>query len=412
MLIKEIGKVVTGKTPSTYNTEYYGDGFMFISPTELHTHFSIKESEKHITEAGINAIRSNSISGLSVLVGCIGWDMGNVAIVDAKCATNQQINSITSFCKGVSPYYVYYWLKGKKDYLFRIANVTRTPILSKGDFEDIDIPLPDKTVQDSVANVLVNIDRKIENNTDICDTLESIVKLIYEYWFIQFDFPDENGKPYKANGGKMVWNDELKREIPEGWDVANLMENELCSTINSGVDYFEKKKYLPTGNVIGERIIEGDDVFFHNREDRANMQPERYSVWFAKMKNSVKHLSIPSNVDWFIDKYILSTGFEGLRCAEKSFAYIHAIINSPYFEKHKDTLSHGATQEGVNDDDLKCIKFVVPKDRELQLFARLVNPMLEKKFALLCENQQLSSTRDFLLPLLMNGQVKVGVKQT
>ena len=184
----------------------------------------------------------------------------------------------------------------------------------------------------------------------------------------------------------MVWNEELKREIPDGWIVVNLMENELCSAIETGVDYFDTKNYLPTGNIIDESITDGDYVTYENREGRANMQPVSYSVWFAKMKNSVKHLSIPGDAEWFTEKYILSTGFEGLRCNEKSFAYIHSIIYSSYFEQHKNKLAHGATQEGVNDDDLKSIKFVVPGERELQLFANKVNPFLEKKFSLLHEN--------------------------
>ncbi len=408
MLIKDIGRVVTGKTPPTANREYYGGEYLFITPKELHSNFRIKESEKHITEAGINVIRSNSISGLSVLVGCIGWDMGNVAIIDKKCATNQQINSITEFKDCVNPFYVFYWLKGKKDYLFKIANVTRTPILSKGDFENIDIPLPEKSVQDSVANALVKLDERIDNNLDICSVLEGMVKLVYDYWFVQFDFPDEHGNPYKSSGGKMVWNDELKREIPEGWSVENLKDNGLCDVIETGVDYFETKNYLPTGNIIGESITDGDYVTFNNRESRANMQPKFYSVWFARMKDTIKHLSIPGDAKWFIEKYILSTGFVGLKCSEESYAYIHSIIYSPHFERQKDVLAYGATQESVNNDDLKSIKFVIPGKRELQMFAKVVNPILETKFSLLEENQQLASLRDFLLPMLMNGQVKVG----
>ena len=407
MLIKEIGKVVTGKTPPTENKEYYGGDYLFITPADLHNNFYIKDSEKHIAEAGINIIRSNSLSGLSVLVGCIGWDMGNVAIVEKKCATNQQINSITEFNEYANPYYVYYWLKGKKDYLLTIANVTRTPILSKSDFENIDIPLPEKRVQDLVANSLKKLDEKIDNNLDICTNLENIINLIYEHWFIRFEFPDENGNPYKSSGGNMVWSEELKRNIPNGWIVVNLMENDLCNIIDSGVEYFALKNYLPTGNIINESITDGEYVTYENRKNRTNMQPVPYSVWFAKMKDSVKHLSIPGDAEWFTEKYVLSTGFEGLRCSEKSFAYIHSIIYSSYFEQQKDKLAHGATLERVNNEDLKNIKFVVPSERELQLFANIVNPLLEMKFLLLHENQQLSAIRDFLLPLLMNGQVKI-----
>lgn len=259
--------------------------------------------------------------------------------------------------------------------------------------------------QRRIAVLLDSINEKIINNNKTYELLESISKTLYNYWFLQFNFPNVEGKPYKKINGKMVWNKELKRDIPEGWNVENLMESTLCQDIKTGVDFFEIKNYLPTANVEGEEITDGRYVTFDNRENRANMQPTKYSVWFAKMKNSVKHITIPSNADWFVNKYILSTGFQGLQCSKISLAYIHCIVNSDWFEKYKDILSHGATQESVNSNDLKNIKFVVPDDSTLNQFSKIVSPLLEKKFSIISENQELTSLRDFLFPLLMNGQI-------
>lgn len=206
-------------------------------------------------------------------------------------------------------------------------------------------------------------------------------------------------------GGEMVWNDELKRKIPKGWNVQNLIHNSLCKPIKNGLKPFELKCYLPTGNINGEDIIDGDYVTPDNKESRANMQPSKYSVWFAKMKNSIKHISIPDNSDWFIDKYILSTGMEGLQCKQDTFAYVHSLINSVFFEKQKDILAHGATQESVNDQDLTNVKFVIPDDDTLKRYCTIINPYLEMKFSLFRQNQELAKLRDFLLPMLMNGQV-------
>ena len=269
---------------------------------------------------------------------------------------------------------------------------------------EVDIFL-DLLYQKRVANVLGKIDSKIKSNNRIIFELESMAKTLYDYWFLQFEFLNEEGKPYKSSGGKMVYNEELKREIPEGWKVENMMESSLCSDIKAGVEKFESKNYLPTANIEGESITDGEYVTFDNRENRANMQPVKYSVWFAKMKNSIKHLSIPENSGWFINKYILSTGFQGLKCTKTSFAYIHSIINSSWFETYKDILSHGATQEGVNNEDLKNIKYVVPSNNVLIEFNKICMPALEKKFSIIRENQELVSLRDFLLPMLMNGQV-------
>lgn len=169
--IFKIGRVVTGKTPRTAVSKYYGGDIMFITPNELHGDYIVETSAKTITKAGLKSIKSNSISGTSIMVGCIGWDMGNVAICKKTCATNQQINSITDVKEQYNPLYIYYWFKTKKEYLFSIASVTRTPILSKSTFEQIEIPTPKKCYQDLVANVLEALDKKIALNNHINDNL-------------------------------------------------------------------------------------------------------------------------------------------------------------------------------------------------------------------------------------------------
>ena len=169
--MNKIGRIVTGKTPSTKVAKYYGGDIMFVTPAELHTDFIVEHSVKTITKEGYESIRSNTINGISVMVGCIGWDMGNVALCTQSCATNQQINSITDIKPEYNPLYLYYWLKTKKDYLFSIASVTRTPILNKSTFEEILVPIPKKNIQDSIAQVLSVIDKKIMLNKRINDNL-------------------------------------------------------------------------------------------------------------------------------------------------------------------------------------------------------------------------------------------------
>jgi len=408
MKIKDIGTVVTGKTPQTSHPEYYGGKYMFVTPTELHGGYRVSHSEKTITEEGLNSIKSNSINGTSVLVGCIGWDMGNVAMCFDKCASNQQINSITNISEDYNPFYLYYWLCTKKEYLFSIASVTRTPILSKGVFEDIEIPEIKRAEQDKVADVLLAIDKKIEVNKAINDNLQQQIKLFYDYWFSQFDFPNTEGSPYKSSGGEMEYSDRLKRYIPIGWTVESVIDNSISTPIKPGVEVFDKKTYLATADVNGTTISSGSIIDFENREGRANMQPTVSSVWFAKMKNSIKHLYLNKQMQPIIDSTILSTGFCGLQCSEQSFEYMAAFIEHSYFESVKDVLAHGATQESVNNDDLLSLVMVVPKYEILDLFHRRTAPMYAQISKNLCENQQLTKLRDWLLPMLMNGQVIVG----
>ena len=186
-----------------------------------------------------------------------------------------------------------------------------------------------------------------------------------------------------------------------------MRHNTLFKYIDTGVLPFDSKNYLATANVNGTTITDGEWITFANREGRANMQPSIYSVWFAKMKNSVKHIFIPCNGQWMIDKYIFSTGFSGVQCIEETFAYVACLIQAPFFEKTKDILSHGATQQSVNNDDLDAIKIPVPPQDILRKFALEINPIFNKICILQKENQELYAQREYLLPLLMNGQVTI-----
>lgn len=309
--------------------------------------------------------------------------------------------------KEINSKYLKYYLQssiGQKAILSQQSGSTVSGISAKT-FSNIKIHLPEKNKQDDIGEFLYKLDKKIETNNTINFELESMAKTLYDYWFLQFDFPNDEGKPYKSSGGKMVWNEQLKREIPEGWGVTNFYEEKLCSIIGTGVSKFDKKVYLATANINNEKITDGEITDYESRESRANMQPKNYSVWFAKMKDSIKHIFIPDNSEWFIEKYILSTGFYGLQCNEITFAYVASYIKDKNFEIQKNLLAHGSTQKAISDENLKKFMLAVPTINVLRKYADKVNLIFEMKFLNLKENQELSSLRDFLLPLLMNGQV-------
>ena len=233
------------------------------------------------------------------------------------------------------------------------------------------------------------------------------MRTLYQRWFIEFNFPNEDGKPYKSSDGKMVYSEEIKQEIPNNWCVETLYNNRLTSFVENGVEYFESKEYLATGDVDGTDIVSSSIIDFETRESRANMQPQENTVWFAKMKNSIKHLYFGDYSKEMIDKYILSTGFCGLKCEGDYFEYINSFINSDYFEIHKDVLAHGATQEAVNNTDLKGIKLIIPSIDILKKYHDEAYSAFEKIYYNKLENQKLTSLRNFLLPMLMNGQINV-----
>ena len=207
----------------------------------------------------------------------------------------------------------------------------------------------------------------------------------------------------------MVYNEILKREIPEGWTVESIADNKLSKILKPGIKQFDGQKiYLPTAAVENDRIIDKSNLItYDNREGRANMEPVDNSVWFAKMKNTKKVLYFGDYSSQRISQTILSTGMLGLKCVENALEYIWNFVNDDSFEAVKNKLSHGATQEGVNNDDLLYFPMLIPSIETLRDYSVLVKDLYKQKYFNEIENECLAELRDFLLPMLMNGQVSV-----
>ena len=400
---------ITDGEHCSVENDFNGDYFLLANENIVNGEIFFSAQDRKISKETFEKINKRcQIEKGDVLISTVGT-LGKIEVVKEekhKYVFQRSVGIIKPNPKILDSDYLKYFLS---------LNQTQKMLLnnSKGavqkcifinDLKDLPFTAPSIEKQRKNIKILSDIDDKISNNNKTNHELELVIKTLYNYWFLQFEFPNNEGKPYKSSGGKMVWNEKIKREIPEGWLVENLMESTLCKDIKPGIGKFKIKRYLPTANVNGEQIEEGEEITFTSRESRANMQPTKYSVWFAKMKNSIKHLMIPENSEWFIQKYILSTGFQGIQCSKNTFSYISSIIHSSWFERYKDTISHGATQESVNNEDLKNIKFVVPSKETLQKYSEIVNPILEKKFLIIKENQELGLLRDFLLPVLMNEQ--------
>lgn len=322
---------------------------------------------------------------------------------------NQRVGKVVPVDGKADKYYLHYLLATNlvKDQLEYRASGTRQRNISPDDVYDVEVFLPDIVTQRKIGKCLYDIEKKVNLNNAINDNLEQQLTTLYDYWFTQFDFPDKNGKPYQSSGGKMVMNNGLKKKIPVGWNVESIYSNHLSSIIKPGVAKFDTKTYFATADVKGTSISSGTLIDYENRENRANMQPSVNSVWFAKMKNSIKHLYLNEEMLPIISNSILSTGFCGLQCSDVSFEYMASYISNTYFETHKDMLAHGATQEAVNNDDLSGIHIVIPDDKTLQNYHRITYPIYSQISKNICENQELVKLRDWLLPMLMNGQATI-----
>lgn len=408
----KISEIITGPFGSQlHQSDYVEQGIPVVMPQDI--------DNRKVNYASINYVSNEDAIRLErykTIINDILYarrgDVEKHAFIKEKdngvlCGTGCLRVRITT--SEVEPEFISFFLNREetRKWLVTHAVGTNMPNLNTDILSDVPIAYPLLEEQRRIVQVLNILDEKIALNSAVNDNLEQQLMLLYDYWFTQFDFPDNDGNPYQTSGGKMVWNDTLKRNIPENWKVQSVISNCLSSIIKPGVEIFNTKTYLATADVKGTSISTGTIVDYDGRESRANMQPSINSVWFAKMKNSIKHLYLNKEMQPIISSSILSTGFCGLQCNEISFEYIASYVSNAYFEIHKDMLAHGATQEAVNNDDLAGVHIIIPEDTVLRAYHETTQAIYAQISKNVCENQELVKLRDWLLPMLMNGQATI-----
>lgn len=380
--LKDIAEVINGSTPSTQNPEYYDGDIIWITPKDLSDQNSkyIYSGERSITQAGYNSCSTKMIPENNILMSSRA-PIGLLAINKVECCTNQGFKSLIVDKTKCNVEYLYYYLKYHIKEIESLGSGTTFKEVSKDSMEKYEIVLPSIKVQETISNVLSLLDNKIINNNKINDELESMAKTLYNYWFLQFEFPNEEGNPYKSSGGKMVWSEELKREIPEGWEVKNAYEIADIKTGKEDANHATKNGKYPFFTCAND-VLRCDDYKFDGNviliAGNGDFNVKHYNGKFNAYQRT--YVITPHN-----DKYV---GVFHLSCKQTVEKFIKG--------------SNGSIVKFITLRDIQNIKILDCKnDKLLEPF----NVFLEKIDLLKKENQELSSLRDFLLPLLMNGQV-------
>jgi type I restriction enzyme S subunit len=300
--------------------------------------------------------------------------------------------------KGNIPKYIYYLIKtlGLNDF----KSGSGVPTMNRNHLHPLKVnAFLEIDDQQKIASVLSSLDSKIELNNRINLELETMAKTIYDYWFVQFDFPDRNGKPYKSSGGKMVWNEELKREIPEGWEVKDLQEIAKCIMGQSpkGESYNQ--------NGIGTPLLNGPADY-----ENGALKGRTFTTEPTRLcqKNDLV-LCIRATIGNLVyseQEFCLGRGVAAVRANDKRFSEFIYYLLIQEIERFK-VQATGSIILGITKDDLIESKCLIPKIELISSFHNLIKPQFDKIRINKKENQQLSSLRDWLLPMLMNGQVKI-----
>ena len=272
-----------------------------------------------------------------------------------------------------------------------------------------DFLIPDFEEQRKIANILSAIDDKIQINNQINQELEAMAKTLYDYWFVQFDFPDQNGKPYKSSGGKMVYNPELKREIPEGWGVETLRDFEskiitgkTPSRANSD-NFGGKIPFITIGDIRGNTFIYSTSESLTDLG--ASVQQNKYLPEGSLCVSCIATVGeIGFTTEWsHTNQQINSIVFED----ETHRYYLYFALKN-YFENAKASAKTGNTFANMNKEDFSGIRIILPSKEIKNNFHEISEPYFAQIKCLQGQNQELTQFRDWLLPMLMNGQVKVG----
>lgn len=282
------------------------------------------------------------------------------------------------------------------------------PSMTKSAYESIVVKLPDLKIQKAVATILFNIRKKLETNNQINQELEAMAKTLYDYWFVQFDFPDQNGKPYKSSGGKMVYNPKLKREIPEGWGVETLRDFEskiitgkTPSRANSD-NFGGEIPFITIGDIRGNTFIYSTSESLTDLG--ASVQQNKYLPEGSLCVSCIATVGeIGFTTEWsHTNQQINSIVFED----DTNRYYLYFALKN-YFENANASAKTGNTFANMNKEDFSGIRIILPSKRIKNNFHEIIEPYFAQIKCLQGQNQELTQLRDWLLPMLMNGQVKV-----
>ena len=393
--LREIANITMGQSPSSKFYNNFGYGLPFLQGNRTF-------GDKYPTfDTWTNS--PTKIAEKNDVIMSVRAPVGDLNITPVQMCLGRGVCSIRSLSGNNE--FIYYSLKNAMKVIS--ANGSKGTVfdsINRNDLENIEIFLPtNMEEQIDISTILSNIDSLIENNKKFSTTLEEAAKSLYDYWFTQFDFPDENGKPYRTSSGKMVWNEELKKEIPEGWKIGNIYS--IANLING----LACQKYRPQKGDIGLPVVkikEMHEGLTSDTESVSSNIPKKYIInngdilfsWSATLEVMY----------WYGGKAGLNQHiFKVAPNNDFPLEYIYHQLAEYIVTFSKIALSRRTTMGHITSDHISQSRIALAPISLAKEYAKIVSPFYEKIDSLQQENQTLTSLRDYLLPLLMNGQVTI-----
>ena len=403
----EISDIITGPFGSQLHmSDYVEEGIPVIMPQDIVDGTVSLESIAHISNEDYNRLIRYAVTNNDIIFARRGDIEKHAFITDDSlllCGTGCFRVRITD--SSIYPLFLSYFLDRleTRKWLTTHAIGSNMPNLNTTILSSVPVELPDYEEQVKIGDFLYNIEKKIQCNKKINDNLQQQLKLLYDYWFTQFDFPDENGKPYRSSGGTMVWNEQLKREVPFDWQITGIKE---ITNITWG--------QCPDGKNILDKTAQGNNVLDYC-SGAGDMKGGFLVDCQAKTDNS-KRLAHKNDIlvsvagkigDMCVVDHTISLGRAAMAYTvedEKEITFVYLTLQA--LNRKMTTISTGSIQKVINSDHIDDFIFPYQKDIVLR-FGELTQDIYFELIKLSHENRQLKKLRDWLLPMLMNGQATI-----
>lgn len=386
--LKDLGKIVGGATPPTNNPKNYGNKIAWITPKDLSTLQGryIKKGSRSISRLGFKSCSCVLLPKHAILFSSRA-PIGYVAIAKKRLCTNQGFKSIIPN-KKIYFEFLYYLLKYHKDNISNIGGGTTFKEVSGATLGLFQVKIPPTYYeQQKIARTLSVLDQKIENNHKINELLHKILELLYEQYFVRFDFLDENNKPYQTSGGKMKFSKELNRLIPSGWSV-RFLNHKIVST-------YQPKTISKTllNNSYSYSVYGGGGII--GRFTEYNHEQSEFII-SCRGQCGISYLTLPKS--WITGNAMVIRPTKSY--TSKTYLY-HTI------KKYKLTnYITGSVQPQITRQNLSTMPILIPKRKTLNKWNNISSLLWNLIHNNMQSTQTLTALRDFLLPLLLKQQVK------
>ena len=414
--VQDLGTIVTGRTPPSGESDYYGEETPFLTPSDFGDLRKVEITGRRLSKTGTDRM-SKILVPSGVGISCIGWQMGKAVLIDQPTITNQQINSIIISAERIDKYFVYYSLSTRRNEFFTLGSGgSRTPILNKTDFGNLDFLLPPVSEQKAIAHILGTLDNKIELNRKTNETLEAMAKALFKSWFVDFDPVRAKAEGRSTGLSPEIsdlfpdsFEDSELGEIPSGWSISCV--NDLCDWVSSGgTPSRSRKDFWENGNIPWFKTGELNDAPLLDSAEKINelaLGNSSCKYWEAgTILFAIYASPTVGRLGVLTESGTSNQAAAGLKAK--------GVIGTPFLRRtllfSRDELQNiavGAAQQNINVQILKDHKVVAPGIPLATVYSKSISPLDEQQICLAKSTRELCLLRDALLPKLISGEIRI-----